>query len=139
MRQGLGSGRSETGISKGEAMDRTDFERWVKGYEKAWASNDRADIMALFTEDATYRFRPEDEPLRGSETIADTWIQNKDEPGDYTWRFKDVLGVEGDVGFVYGETDYHTDPPRTYSNLWVIRLTDDGRASDFTEWFMKHR
>ena len=24
-----------------------------------------------------------------------------------------------------------------YSNLWVIRLEEDGRASEFTEWWME--
>ena len=26
---------------------------------------------------------------------------------------------------------------RTYSNLWVIRFAPDGRAREFTEWWMK--
>jgi len=120
-------------------MDRTDFERWVQGYERAWSSNDPADIGALFTDDAMYRFRPEDEPLRGRDAIVAQWIQNKDEPDDYAYKLVDVLAVDGDVGFVYGITDYFTDPRRTYSNLWVIRLADDGRCADFTEWYMKHR
>jgi hypothetical protein len=39
---------------------------------------------------------------------------------------------------VQGTTRYLSSP-RTYSNLWVVRLADDGRAREFTEWWMKHR
>jgi uncharacterized protein (TIGR02246 family) len=118
-------------------MEREDVERWVRGYERAWSSNDPNDIGELFTEDVTYRFHPWDEPLRGRDAIVATWIQNKDEPGDYRFRLREVAGVDGNVAFVTAETDYLTEPPRTYDNLWVIRLAPDGRCEDFTEWFMK--
>jgi hypothetical protein len=38
---------------------------------------------------------------------------------------------------VQGETIYRQ-PPQTYSNMWVIRLDDSGRCSEFTEWWMDH-
>ena len=118
-------------------MDRADVERWVRGYERAWSSNDPEDIGALFTDDATYRFHPYDEPLRGRDAIVAQWIENKDEPEDYAFRFE-VAGIDGDRAFVRGVTDYFIDPRPVYSNLWEIRLTADGRAADFTEWFMQH-
>ena len=37
--------------------------------------------------------------------------------------------------FVEGVTDYRAGP--LYSNLWVIRLEPDGRAKEFTEWWME--
>jgi nuclear transport factor 2 (NTF2) superfamily protein len=118
-------------------MDRNSVERWVHGYERAWGSNDPTDIGALFTDDALYRFHPYDEPLRGREAIVAQWIQNKDEPEDYRFGFE-VAGVDGNLAFVHGWTDYFTSPHRTYSNLWEIRLAPDGRCEDFTEWFMRH-
>jgi hypothetical protein len=118
-------------------MESGDVEGWVRGYERAWSSNDPEDIGGLFTEDATYRFHPYDEPLRGRHAIVSQWIENKDEPEDYAFRFE-VAGIDGDLAFVRGVTDYFTDPHRTYSNLWEIRLTPNGTAADFTEWFMQH-
>jgi hypothetical protein len=38
---------------------------------------------------------------------------------------------------VQGETVYHS-LHRTYSNLWVIRLDQEGRCTEFTEWWMQH-
>ena len=64
------------------------------------------------------------------------WLDRKDEPGTTEFHGQ-VVGVDGDVGFVKGRTRY-LDPPSTYSNLWVIRLDDAGRAVEFTEWWMQH-
>jgi uncharacterized protein (TIGR02246 family) len=117
-------------------MDRSDVERWVEAYERAWASNDPEDIGALFTEDARYWTAPFREPWSGREQIVRGWIDRKDEPGDYAFR-SEVEGIDGDVAFVRGWTNYLSEGV-DYSNLWVIRLTKDGRASEFTEWWMEH-
>ena len=35
-------------------MDRTDVERWLTDYRRAWATDDPGQIGELFAEDATY-------------------------------------------------------------------------------------
>ncbi len=119
-------------------MDKASFERWTDDYVKAWNSNDPDDIRALFTEDATYLTGPFDEPWQGVEKIVEQWIEEKDEPGTTQFRY-DVIVVDGDTGVVQGVTDYSAPPPpRTYGNIWVIRLADDGRASYYLEfWELK--
>lgn len=115
-------------------MDRRTVDRWIEGYERAWSSNDADDIGALFTEDARYRTAPWREPWEGREGIVAGWLERKDEPGN--WSFDhEVLAIAGDLAFVTGRTRYDREGT-TYSNLWVIRMADDGRASDFTEWWM---
>lgn len=118
-------------------MDREDLERWVQAYRRAWESNDPQDIAALFADDARYYTEPFHDPVSGREAIVADWLERKDQPGDTEFRHE-VMAVCDDVGFVQGWTKYHTPPPREYSNLWVIRLGPDGRASEFTEWWMKH-
>ena len=115
-------------------METTTLDAWVAGYVRAWASNDPADIAALFTEDAAYYTAPHREPWRGREAIVAGWLDRRDEPGDWTFRHE-ILAVAGDLGFVRGWTTY-ADPSQTYGNLWVVRLTSDGRAREFTEWWM---
>jgi len=109
---------------------------WVEGYQRAWNSNDPAEIGALFTDDARYYQRPYWEPWTGREQIVAEWLAHKDEPDDYTFSWHPIL-VGPDVGVVQGETIYRQ-PPQTYSNMWVIRLDDSGRCSEFTEWWMDH-
>jgi ketosteroid isomerase-like protein len=116
-------------------MNKTDVERWVESYVKAWGSNDPSEIQALFTEDATYYTAPYREPWTGRDAIVDEWLGRKDDEGSWTFRFE-VIGVAGCLGFVRGWTVY---ADATYSNLWVIRLADDGRCQEFTEWWMKEK
>ncbi|MDP9326850.1 MAG: nuclear transport factor 2 family protein [Actinomycetota bacterium] len=112
---------------------------WVEGYVKAWSSNDPDDIRALFTEDARYYTEPHAAPWSGQGEIVEQWLDRKDEPEEYTFRWE-ILAMDGDLGFVRGWTDYvNHEPPRSYGNLWVIRLADDGRATEYTEWYVRIR
>jgi ketosteroid isomerase-like protein len=118
-------------------MDRDDVRNWVERYEAAWRSNDPDQIGALFAEDARYSTAPFREPWAGRDTIVRGWLDRKDEPGD--WSFEhDVVAVDGDLGVVRGVTDYPNDDPSRYSNLWLIRLDGEGRATEFVEFWMGH-
>lgn len=116
-------------------MDRAAVERWMEGYIKAWRTNDPQDIGPLFTEDARYHTAPHRPPWKGRQGIVEGWIDRKDEPGQWDFRYE-IVAIADDVAFVQGWTDYPNDRPTAYSNLWVIRLDDQGRCSEFTEWWM---
>lgn len=113
--------------------DETTVTAWITDYQKAWDSNEPADIRALFTDDAEYRTAPFDEPRVGADAIVAGWIEDADQPGDHTFTWS-IAGIDGDLAFVEGDTDYGE---RAYANLWVIRFADGGRATAFTEWYMK--
>ncbi len=116
-------------------MTSNDFDRWVGRYKEAWESNDPDQIGALFTADAEYYTAPFRPPWRGRQAILTGWIDRKDAPGDHEFRHE-VLAVTDDLGFIRGWTRYPGKQPEAYSNLWVIRLTAEGQASSFTEWWM---
>lgn len=114
--------------------DKETVTRWLVAYERAWTSNDREDIEALFTEDARYFTAPFRKPWEGRDEIVEGWLERRDEPG--RWHFaSEVLSIADDLAFVQGRTEYEDEDD--YSNLWIIRLAEDGRASEFTEWWMK--
>ena len=112
-----------------------DLDRWVAKYRKAWESNDPGHIAALWTEDAVWYRRPDDEPVVGRDAIVAAWLEVADAPGETRFEYE-VLGFGDGVGFVRGWTTYQTRPPSEFSNLWVIRLARD-RAHEFTEWWME--
>jgi ketosteroid isomerase-like protein len=114
--------------------DREAVTDWVRRYERAWDSNDPQDIRGLFTADAEYRFHPWDEPDRGHEAIVTAWLEAQDEPGDHRFEWE-IVAVDGPTAVVQGHTEYSDGD--VYENLWVIRLTEDGRADSFTEWYME--
>lgn len=120
-------------------MNRTDFEEWLERYRSAWKTDDPQQIGDLFTEDATYAPRPFGEPWRGRDEIVAKWIELGD--SGTAWQFEsEVLAVEGDTGVVRGLTTYpaHDDQPEVvYSNIWVVRLAPDGRATSYTEWWVE--
>ena len=107
---------------------------WVTAYRTAWEANLDADIRALFTDDAEYLIGPSDEPVRGIDAIVATWLSRAEKPDDTTFRWQ-VLGIDGELVFVQGQVDYRDG--QLFDNLWVIRLAADGRATSFTEWWMK--
>jgi hypothetical protein len=113
-------------------VDRSDVDRWVEGYVRAWGTNAPEDIRALFTEDARYFTAPYRQPWTGHEAIVKGWLGRKDDQG--TWKFRSEGAVIcGGVAFFRGVTTYED---TEYSNLWVITLGEDGRASEFVEWWM---
>lgn len=118
------------------SVSRSDLEAWVNGYVKAWETNAPEDIGALFTEEALYYTAPFREPWTGRDGIVDGWLGRKDHPGEWEFSYEPLMATE-ELGIVRGWTRYR-DPPSEYSNLWLIRLDDDGRCWQFTEWWMEH-
>lgn len=115
-------------------MDERGVRRWVDAYVKAWNSNAREDITALFTTKARYYTEPHAAPWEGHDAIVRGWLENKDEPGETTFEYR-VIALDRDTAIVKGEATYKN-PPKRYSNLWEIRF-DDGRAREFVEWWME--
>lgn len=116
-------------------MDSTTVAAWVDRYVQAWNSNDVADIGSLFTVDAAYYTDPFSPPWRGRDAIIQGWLDRRDEPGNTTFRYE-LLASTADTGLIRGWTQYHN-PPREYSNIWLIRFDPHGQCREFTEWWME--
>lgn len=121
-------------------MDDARLAEWMKGYIRAWNSNDPDHIGSLFADDSRYYTAPFRPPWMGREGIVQGWLESKDEPGqtDFTWE---PLVVTDELAVVVGVTTYHAtanEPETRYSNLWVLRFDGEGRCSEFTEWWMQH-
>jgi uncharacterized protein (TIGR02246 family) len=114
-------------------IDAERLSAWMDAYLTAWGSNDPGDIATLFAEDATYRTEPHAEPWRGRDAIVRRWLDRKDRPGGYTFRWE-LVATDGDLAVVQGETTY---PGRVYDNLWLVRLDEHGACTAFTEWWME--
>ena len=119
-------------------MDIKDIEAWMEGYIKAWNSNDPGDIGRLFATDGRYFTAPHRPPWTGREQIVSGWLERKDEPGEFEFRYE-ILGISQNTGFVRGWTTYHEEPRKKYSNLWVVRLNNQGECEEFTEWWMRDK
>ncbi len=107
---------------------------WIEHYRWAWESNDPADIVALFTDDAEYRDGPSTPPWVGHDEIVEKWLAARDEPGDTTFTWQ-VLVDTPELGVAQCVSEYPK-LSKIYDNLWVVRFAADGRASSFTDWFV---
>jgi hypothetical protein len=111
------------------------LDEWMDGYVLAWSSNESDHIRALFTAQAVYDPQTADGEWEGIDQIVARW-QELDDKED-NWDFEWVPVVEtDDLAIVTGRTHYF-DPDLTYRNLFIIRFAEDGRCSDFTEWYIE--
>ena len=115
---------------------------WIGRYEAAWRSNVPDAVGRLFTGDAVYRWHPWETPedgARGRDEIVEAWLREPDDPAVWTLECE-PLAVNGDLGVARCVARYRADakgPARIYHNIWLVRLTDDGLCSDFTEYYMR--
>ncbi len=120
-------------------MDREDVSRWLERYVAAWKSGERAEIESLFSEGAEYRYHPYDEPIVGRAAIADSWLEDPDEPGSFDAGYE-CYAADGGAAVAIGTSTYFTadgEVDKVYDNVFVLRFDADGRCSDFTEWYVK--
>lgn len=115
-------------------LSREDVQRWLDDYVAAWRSYDEDAIRALFAPDATYAYHPWDEPLKGAEAVAASWLESRDEPGSWAASYAPAV-IEGNAAIAKGETRY-TDGQH-FSNLFELEFHEDGRCTRFVEWFLQ--
>jgi hypothetical protein len=115
-------------------VDRAGVESWVAGYERAWRTPGTEVLGELFTPDATYRFDPYEEPVRGLDALGPWWEGGRDGPDESFTMRSDVVAVDGDVAVVRVEVAYGQPVRQEYRDLWVVRFGPDGRCVAFEEW-----
>ena len=121
-------------------IDEARIREWLAAYRHAWSTDDTAEIAELFSEGVLYFTAPYREPLEGVEAVTAFWIGENE--GGIPWSFEyQVLAQEGDLFVVRAVTTYpegtsDAEGPETFHNLWLVRLDEDGRASEFVEYFM---
>ena len=117
-------------------LEERQVSEWLTAYQSAWQSYDPATIGGLFSEDVSYRYHPHDEPVRGRAAVVASWLEDRDAEGTYEGAYEPLV-VSGDLAIATGTSTYKDgDETRIYDNCFILRFDDDGRCSEFTEWFM---
>jgi SnoaL-like domain len=113
--------------------DRAAVAAWIEGYERAWRTAGTENLGALFASDATYSTEPYGTPVQGLSAIGELWERERAGPEERFTMTSEIVAVDGEVGVVRVEVDYH-DTQLEYRDLWIIRLGPDGRCRTFEEW-----
>jgi hypothetical protein len=120
-------------------MDARTVQGWLDRYIAAWRANDATAIEGLFSRDAEYRYHPSDEPLHGPSEIVRSWLEDPDDPGSWdAWYHP--YAVDGSNAVATGVSSYldeNGSVDRVYDNVFVMAFDDEGRCTEFTEWFMR--
>lgn len=123
-------------------MNRDDVQDWLNRYVAAWRANAAGPIEELFTEDATYGYRPWDSDqhtVRGRDAIVASWLEDPDEPGSWEAEYQ-PYAVEGNRAVAVGWSRYASSgdqPGRTFHNGYLLQFAEDGRCSKFNEFYME--
>ena len=123
-------------------MTKNDIQSWLDRYILAWRANQATAIEELFTEDATYRFHPYDDSdgmVVGRDAIVTAWLEKPDDPDAWEAAYE-AWSVDGDRAVGVGTTRYLAmaeRPERTYYNCFLMKFADDGRCSEFTEYYVR--
>jgi ketosteroid isomerase-like protein len=118
-------------------VDRSDVERWVDGYERAWRTAGTDRLRDLFSHDASYLASPWAPPVEGLSAIARFWDDEREGADEPFTMAREILAVDGTTAVVRVSVDYdggQATPAQRWRDLWVIRFDDDGRCVAFEEW-----
>ena len=120
-------------------MSAAEVTSWLERYVAAWKSGDRDEIGELFAEDVRYRYHPPDEPLVGRDAVVESWLAEPDAPGSFDASYS-CYAADGDAAVAVGTSTYLDSDGsivRVYDNVFLLRFDQDGRCSEFTEWYLK--
>ena len=116
-------------------MDHDDVRRWVDAYERAWREAGTTGLADLFTEDATYRASPwQEPPVSGLGAISEFWEAEREGPEEEFTMVSEVLAVDGATAVVWAQVEYGGPAPQKWRDLWILRFGPDGRCRAFEEW-----
>lgn len=118
-------------------MNRSDVERWVDGYERAWRTAGTGGLGHLFSPDASYLPSPWAAHVEGLAAISRFWEDEREGPDEPFTMAPEILAVDGATAVVRVSVDYdqgQATPAQRWRDLWVIRFDDDGRCVAFEEW-----
>jgi ketosteroid isomerase-like protein len=118
-------------------MNRSDVERWVESYERAWRTAGTDGLDELFSPDASYLPSPWGSPVEGLGAIARFWDEEREGPEEPFTMVREILAVDGTTTVVRVSVDYDGGETRAiqrWRDLWVIRFDADGRCAAFEEW-----
>ena len=120
-------------------LTRDQFAAWLDRYLAAWRSGDTDEIGELFSDDVVYSQNGGQTSITGREAVVAHWLEAAYEP-EAEWEASyEPLAIEEQVHVAVGSTRYtRQDGVREdFSNIFVIRFDEDGRACDLREWWMR--
>ena len=77
---------------------------------------------------------PYEESAVGLAAIAELWERERRGPDEEFEMTHELVAAEGEVAVVRVEVRYGPPQNLEYRDLWIVRLSPDGRCRAFEEW-----
>jgi uncharacterized protein (TIGR02246 family) len=108
---------------------------WIEGYRRAWEAGDAELVIRLFTEDASYRSNPFEEPHVGHDGIRAYWEGVTSQQRDARVSMGRPF-VDGDRVAVEWWTRMTSEGEEvTLPGCLLLRFGPDGRCNDLREYW----
>lgn len=78
-------------------MKEQHVQEWLDEYGRAWANGDPDHVVTLFSDTATYRETPFDEPMIGRQEIREYWQKNAADAQENVEFTSQVWAVKNDT------------------------------------------
>ena len=118
-------------------MNTSDFEQWLKAYQKAWESRDSKAAARIFTEDCEYYWTPLDPPARGPAGVAAAWEGAVSLQRDVLFKFE-ILAMTGNTGIAKWRADFVQLPAKSKVRMEGVltgEFPEPGKCRIFREWW----
>ncbi len=78
-------------------MTEQDVQHWLDEYGRAWVNGDPDLVVTLFTDTATYRETPFEDPMKGRRAIREYWQHGAADAQENVEFASQVWAVKGDT------------------------------------------
>jgi uncharacterized protein (TIGR02246 family) len=131
------AGALAPGAASAQNVTAAALQAWLGKYEAAWEQRDPDQAAALFTENATYRETPFQEPFKGRAGIRKYWAEVTADQRMIDFK-SDVIAVQGNVGVAHWSatlTTASTGAKVELDGVFVLTFDASGLCASLREWW----
>lgn len=126
-----------SGTAAAHGLNQSEVTAWLDGYKAAWEERDADQAAALFTEDATYRVNPHNEPNKGRTGIHEYWANVTSDQRDVTFDYE-VLTTYGQTAVAHWSarfTSASSGATVKLDGVFLLDFDENGLCSRLREWW----
>ena len=111
------------------------LDQWAERYARAWETADDEAVGVLFTEDATYRSSPFEDPYRGREEIRRYWREVTAKQGRVEVRIGRTVADGGRAVVEWWTQMDNEGTPVTLPGALLLDLDENGLCTALREYW----
>lgn len=114
-----------------------ELSSWLEAYGEAWESRDADAAAEIFSDDATYRVTPYEEPHIGKDGVRNYWAGVTENQRNIQFEHR-AISVTGNTGVAHWLAAFEVEPDGTkieLDGIFVLEFDEDGKCRQLREWW----